>query len=650
MTAAMTTSGTAILSATSIEKSFLGVQVLKGVSLDLYPGRVHGLVGENGAGKSTLMKILAGVYSPDSGEMTLNGTAISYSHPIQAMKAGVATVFQEFNLLPDCSVAENVFLGREPRTHGMVDNLGMERAAAALLEELGIDFIDPHARVRTLSVAEQQIVEITKALSFDARVISMDEPTASLADNEVELLYGIIEKLRSRGVAILYVSHRLKEIFDLCDSITVLKDGALVSSTPAVELTTNELVRRMVGRSISTYFPHRLDGTTTGDTRLAIRGGGNDYIADIDLELRAGEIVGVAGLQGSGRTELAEAIFGAVPFTRGSLELDGTPVTVKSPRRAVKEGIALITEDRKARGLALGQSVLDNTLMVIHGVFASRTGEARQAIPGVLSSLEISSRGLVGLVNGLVTTMLKVPSFIVTLGMMLALLGGVLYWTGGAATGNPADGFRQIGRGGIRDVPIFDIIPWSVIILAIVLTAAIWFSKRPFGRTLIAVGDNVTMARYAGVRVWWVKTSAFMISSLSATIAGVLLVGYAGVHPSVGRGYEFIAITAVVLGGVVLGGGRGWVVAAVAGAFALEALFTLLNFTGVPSTLRDAIQGVIIILAVAYSGTTLWSRAKTRTPPPSPFQGKEPDRERDSAPPAQSSPAAGTTHTTRGGL
>lgn len=271
-----------------------------------------------------------------------------------------------------------------------------------------------------------------------------------------------------------------------------------------------------------------------------------------------------------------------------------------------------------------------------------------KSIPVLLFMLAFGA--LVGLVNGLVTTMLKVPSFIVTLGMMLALLGGVLYWTGGAATGNPADGFRQIGRGGIRDVPIFDIIPWSVIILAIVLTAAIWFSKRPFGRTLIAVGDNVTMARYAGVRVWWVKTSAFMISSLSATIAGVLLVGYAGVHPSVGRGYEFIAITAVVLGGVVLGGGRGWVVAAVAGAFALEALFTLLNFTGVPSTLRDAIQGVIIILAVAYSGTTLWSRAKTRTPPPSPFQGKEPDRERDSAPPAQSSPAAGTTHTTRGGL
>src|SRR5690606_7891749 len=241
---------------------------------------------------------------------------------------------------------------------------------------------------------------------------------------------------------------------------------------------------------------------------------------------------------------------------------------------------------------------------------------------------------LVGLVNGLVTTLLKVPSFIVTLGMMLALLGGVLFWTGGAATGNPAKEFREIGRGGIRDVPVFDIIPWSVIILAVVLAVAIWISKRPYGRTLIAVGDNVVTARYAGVRVWWVKTSAFILSSLSATVAGILLVGYAGVHPSVGRGYEFIAITAVVLGGVVLGGGRGWVVAAAAGAFALEALFTLLNFAGVPSTMRDAIQGGIIILAVAYSATTFRARRRRGPFETSPAMGKRPDPTLDPVSPA----------------
>ncbi len=271
------------------------------------------------------------------------------------------------------------------------------------------------------------------------------------------------------------------------------------------------------------------------------------------------------------------------------------------------------------------------------------------SIPVLIFMIAVGA--VIGLVNGLLTTLLRVPSFIVTLGTMLAVLGGVLFWTGGAATGNPADGFRQIGRGGFRDVPLLDFVPYSVIILAALIAAAVWFSRRPFGRAIVAVGDNPVTARYAGIRVWWVKTAAFMISSLSATLAGVLLVGYAGVHPSVGRGYEFIAITAVVLGGVVLGGGRGWVVAAVAGAFALEALFTLLNFADVPSTLRDGIQGFIIIAAVAYSAVSFRSRRR-RGPRTSPASGKEPtvsESATQARPPARSGPTPGTTHISNGG-
>lgn len=209
---------------------------------------------------------------------------------------------------------------------------------------------------------------------------------------------------------------------------------------------------------------------------------------------------------------------------------------------------------------------------------------------------------LVGLVNGLATTLLRVPSFIVTLGTMLALYGLVMFWTGGAATGNPVDSFRQIGRGGIRDVPVLDIIPYPAIILIVLAVLAAWLMRRPFGRTVVAAGDNPDATHLAGAPVWWVKTRAFILSSLAATVAGIILVGYAGVHPSVGRGYEFTAITAVVLGGVVLGGGRGWVLSAAGGAFALELLFTLLNFMGVASTWRDSVQGLIIILAVAASG------------------------------------------------
>lgn len=239
---------------------------------------------------------------------------------------------------------------------------------------------------------------------------------------------------------------------------------------------------------------------------------------------------------------------------------------------------------------------------------------------------------LVGLVNGLATTLLKVPSFIVTLGTMLALSGLVLYLTGGAATGNPVDSFRQIGRGGIRDVPVLEIIPYPAIILAVVAVAAVWLMRRPFGRTLIAVGDNPQAVLLSGSATWWLTTRAFILSSLAATVAGIILVGYAGVHPSVGSGYEFTAITAVVIGGVVLGGGRGWVLSAAAGAFALELLFTLLNFLGVASTWRPTVQGVIIIVAVA-AGARAWQAGRRRN------TGTTPDTSTESTHP----PTPGTT-------
>ncbi|WP_425600049.1 ABC transporter permease [Ornithinimicrobium sufpigmenti] len=244
--------------------------------------------------------------------------------------------------------------------------------------------------------------------------------------------------------------------------------------------------------------------------------------------------------------------------------------------------------------------------------------------------LMVALGALVGVINGLATTILKVPSFIVTLGMMLALSGLVLYLTGGAATGNPVDSFRQIGRGGIRDVPVLEIIPYPAIILVVLAVGAVWLMRRPFGRTLVATGDNPEAARLSGASVWWVKTRAFVLSSLAATVSGIILVGYAGVHPSVGSGYEFTAITAVVIGGVVLGGGRGWVLSAAAGAFALELLFTLLNFLGVASTWRPTVQGVIIILAVAASAR-VWSGV--RRPDKGPLARHTPDTTATTTPP-----------------
>ncbi|MCB7137998.1 sugar ABC transporter ATP-binding protein [Cellulosimicrobium marinum] len=372
-----------------IGKEFFGNSVLRGIDLDVRAGEVHALVGENGAGKSTLMKIIAGVHRPDGGTMELDGAPASFPTPLAAQHAGVSTVFQEFNLLPERSVAENVYLGREPRRAGLVDRRRMLDDTTALLEDLGLGSITAWMRVGSLSVAQQQIVEIVKAVSYDARIISMDEPTAALADQEVELLYELVHRLKERGVAILYVSHRLKEIFDLCDTITVLKDGNHVLTTPTADIDPDGLVRTMVGREFSGYFPDKDPAIVPGDVRLSLEGVGNAQVDDVTIEVRAGEIVALAGLQGSGRTEIAHGIFGIAGFTRGRVLVEGRQVDVRSPRQAVRAGLALVTEDRKAEGLALGQSILANARLVLDAVLPGSSDRRARRIPGILSSLEL---------------------------------------------------------------------------------------------------------------------------------------------------------------------------------------------------------------------------------------------------------------------
>jgi ABC-type sugar transport system ATPase subunit len=370
-----------------ISKQFLGVTVLKDVDIDMYAGEVHALVGENGAGKSTLMKVLAGVHRPDTGSIVLNGETMSFSSPRDAQRAGIAIVHQELNLLADRTVAENVYLGREPVRRGQVDRRRMESDTADLLDRLGEHGITPRTQIRRLPVAQRQVVEIVKALSMDARVIAMDEPTAALADHEVELLYDLVDRLRTSDIAVLYVSHRLREVFDLSQRITVLKDGIRVTTTKTDEITADQLVRAMVGRPLDAMFPDR--ATTRGAVRLAIRDGGNTRLHGINLQLRAGEIVGLAGLQGSGRSAVARAICGVDPLTTGEFEVDDAMVNVRSPRAAIRHGIAHVTEDRKGEGLALHQTVRDNTLLVRNAAF----GRKRIDVDQLLRSVQLKSMG-----------------------------------------------------------------------------------------------------------------------------------------------------------------------------------------------------------------------------------------------------------------
>jgi ribose transport system ATP-binding protein len=355
-----------VLEVQHIIKTFPGVVALNDVSVAFYPGEVHSVVGENGAGKSTLMKVAAGAYQPDNGEILFNGERVIFNHPQEAQQAGISIIYQEFNLLPERTVAENIFLGREPTRYGVIDQKQMEADTRQVLKQLEAeDLINPSALLGTLSVAEQQAVEIAKAISYDARVLIMDEPTAALASTEVAVLTGLIHRLKARGIAIVFISHRLGEVFDLSERITVLKDGELVGTEYARDLTMGRVVEMMVGRELSDYFPERARPEDVGDVALAVRDASNDALNNINLEIRAGEIVGIAGLQGSGRTALARAIFGVEPFKSGAIEIDGTAELFRKPSQAIRRKFGYVTEDRKNEGLVLLQPINDNVLLTV---------------------------------------------------------------------------------------------------------------------------------------------------------------------------------------------------------------------------------------------------------------------------------------------
>ncbi|MCI0524541.1 MAG: sugar ABC transporter ATP-binding protein [Acidobacteria bacterium] len=379
------TSNSPALEMRGITKSFSGNTVLADVNLTALAGKVLALVGENGAGKSTLMKILSGVHQPDAGEIFIDGARAHFERPADALAAGIAMIYQELSLAPHLTVAENIFLGREPlkvAPIGFINGREMNARARSLLDDFGFK-IKPRARLGRLSAADRQLVEITRAIVEARRVIVMDEPTSSLTNQEVEELFRLIRDLKSRGLAVIYISHRLEELPEIADHLTILRDGRVVYTGPWGEINTDEMIRHMAGRELKEIFPPR--NARIGEVKLRVTSLTRaPKFENISFEARAGEVVGVAGLAGAGRTELVEAIFGAHPAESGDIEFGAEKVTAAQPSRSVARGLSLLTEDRKRTGLCLNLPLatnitLANVRALIQGGRLQRKAEIKSA-------------------------------------------------------------------------------------------------------------------------------------------------------------------------------------------------------------------------------------------------------------------------------
>ena len=366
-----------LLELSGISKSFPGVKALDDVGFNLKAGEVHALLGENGAGKSTLMKIISGIYQRDSGSYRLEGREIDELTPKKAQELGIAIIHQELNMCTDLTVAENMFLGRESHARGVIRQREMDRQAAEILKTLKID-IDPRTVVKKLPVSKQQMVEIAKALSTNARILIMDEPTSALTDREIAELFRIVRDLRDHGCAIVYISHRLDELKEITDRVSIFRDGRYVATRNFDETTLDEIIAMMVGREIKEKFPHV--PVAKGEKILEVSHLDSGMVKDVSFDLYAGEIIGLSGLMGAGRTELVRAIFGADPIENGTIKLDGEVIHVRHPLDAIEHGIVLGPEDRKKQGLCTELSIRENVGLANLDRICNRWGVARSGV------------------------------------------------------------------------------------------------------------------------------------------------------------------------------------------------------------------------------------------------------------------------------
>lgn len=382
-----------LLEMRNITKSFSGVRALKGVDFRLKAGSVHALMGENGAGKSTLMKILSGNYHCDDGEIILKGRKVKIDRPTKALHMGISMIYQELTPVPEMMVAENIFLGREPVKMGLLDYKELFRQTKELLDHIGID-LDPAAKMKDLKVSDMQLVEIAKAVSYNSDIIIMDEPTSAITDREVEKLFTVIRELKGRGKGIIYISHKMDEVFKIADTITVFRDGQYIGTKSSEETNSREIISMMVGRELKDIFPKSMH--KTGEVMLSVRNfSQKGKFHNVSFDVHKGEVLGIAGLMGSGRTEVMEALFGITKADSGEIYIEGSKVSIKSPVDAIRHGIAFVTEDRKLEGLVLPASVKHNitvaSLKKVSGKYFIKNREERSVVDLYIKSLSIKT-------------------------------------------------------------------------------------------------------------------------------------------------------------------------------------------------------------------------------------------------------------------
>lgn len=612
-----------VLEMKGITKIYPGVRALDGVDFIVEEGSVHALMGENGAGKSTLIKILTGVIGKDSGSIVLSGKEVNFHSVYEANNNGISAVYQELDLIPELSIGENIFMGREMMKKGSIDWKNTYKEADKILKSMGI-LLDVTAKLSSLGTAMQQMVSIARAISIKSQIVVLDEPTSSLDTSEVEVLFKVIEKLKRDKIAVIFITHRLDEVFATCDTVTILKDGKLVHRCKIEETNKLDMVSKMIGRNASDVMGQTkvcLSDRSPKEIFLEAKGMKKfPKVIEQSIKIRKGEVLGLAGLLGAGRTELARLLFGADTCKEGTIEIEGKPVKINTPRDAISNRIAFCSEDRKVEGIIPNMSISNNlTLACLKsiskwGVISKRKQKAlvqkyiemlkikigNEKDPIIVFAVTFGVGIFWGFLNGFMVAKMDIVPFIATLATMVGVRGIVHIITGSksVSTAGCTEVFKAIGHG-----ELIPYVPNTILIYLVVFAICMFVQRNTrYGRHNYAVGGNLSASKMMGINGTRIRILNYVLSGVMAAIAALIMTSRLGSGQySAGDGWEMDAIASTVIGGTLLTGGVGDVKGTFFGVLILGIIKQIFNLQGNLNTWWQNIATGLILLAVVVA-------------------------------------------------